>query len=171
MDLVGELVIAEAMVTQNPELKGLELDEFHKSARQLRKITSELQDLVMSIRMVALAQTFHKMHRVVRDMSKKLGKEVNLKIIGEETGVDKNIIDLISDPLMHLVRNAVDHGLELPEERLRSGKPEAGTVTLEARNESGDVLVSLRMMAGVSIRRSCCRERRLTDCCANHRRK
>ncbi len=144
MDLVGELVIAEAMVTQNPELKGMELDDFHKAARQLRKITGELQDLVMSIRMVALAPTFHKMHRVVRDMTRKLDKEVHLSIIGEETGVDKNIIEQISDPLMHLVRNAVDHGIESAAERLSAGKPEAGTVTLEARNEGGDVLVFIK---------------------------
>ena len=144
MDLVGELVIAEAMVTQNPELKELELDDFHKAARQLRKISSELQDLVMSIGMVALAKRFNKMHRIVRDMCKKLDKEVNLNIIGEETGVDKNIIDSISDPLMHLVRNAVDHGIESAEERKQSGKPEFGTVTLEARNEGGDVLVLIK---------------------------
>ena len=84
MDLVGELVISVAMVTQNPELKGLPLNNFYKAARQLNKITNELQDVVMSIRMVPLAATFHKMNRIVRDMSKKLSKSVELEIIGRD---------------------------------------------------------------------------------------
>lgn len=144
MDLVGEMVISEAMVTQNPDLKGLELENFQKAARQLSKITSEVQDMVMSIRMVPLETTFHKMNRIVRDMCKKLGKEVRLEIIGEETEVDKNIIEHISDPLMHLIRNAIDHGIETPQERLAIGKPEIGTITLEARNAGSDVLVIVR---------------------------
>lgn len=144
MDLVGEMVIAEAMVIQNPDLKGLELDNFEKSARQLNKITSELQDIVMSIRMVPLATTFHNMHRIVRDMSKKLGKEVQLEIIGEETEVDKNIIEHISDPLMHLVRNSLDHGIESPEDRLAKGKQHTGTITLEAKNAGSDVLITVK---------------------------
>jgi two-component system chemotaxis sensor kinase CheA len=144
MDLVGEMVIAEAMVIQNPDLKGLELDNFQKAARQLSKITGEMQDMVMSIRMVPLSATFHKMHRIVRDMCKKLGKEVNLEIMGEETEVDKNIIEHISDPLMHLVRNALDHGIEFSEDRLAKGKSQAGTITLEAKNAGSDVLVILK---------------------------
>lgn len=145
MDLVGEMVIAEAMVTQNPEIKELELESFQKASRQLHKITAELQDLVMAIRMVPLANTFHKMHRVVRDMSKKLNKEIKLEIIGEETEVDKNIIEHISDPLMHLVRNAIDHGIEsTSEERLRKNKPKAGTVTLEAKNAGNDVWIIVK---------------------------
>ena len=141
MDLVGEMVIAEAMVTQNPDLRGLELENFQKSARQLRKITKELQDIVMSIRMVPLSTTFHKMHRIVRDMSKKLGKEVDLVLVGEDTEVDKNIIEQISDPLMHLVRNSLDHGIEAAEDREAVGKSRAGTITLEAKNAGSDVLV------------------------------
>jgi len=144
MDLVGEMVISEDMVIQNPDLKGLELENFQKAARQLQKITSEIQDIVMSIRMVPLSATFLKMHRIVRDMSKKLGKEVELKIIGEETEVDKNVIEHISDPIMHLVRNAIDHGIESPEERLAKNKPMTGTVTLEAKNAGNDVLVIVR---------------------------
>jgi len=144
MDLVGEMVIAEDMVIQNPDLKGLELDNFHKAARQLNKITSEIQDMVMSIRMVPLTATFHKMNRIVRDMSKKLGKDVQLEIIGEETEVDKNIIEHISDPLMHLVRNAIDHGIEAPEERQLKGKPQVATITLEAKNAGSDVLVIVK---------------------------
>ena len=144
MDLMGEMVIAEAMVTQNPELQNLQLNSFYKAARQLRKITGELQDMVMSIRMVPLSATFHKMHRIVRDMGRKLGKDVQLTLLGEETEVDKNIIEHISDPLMHLVRNAVDHGIESPGERLASGKAKAGQVTLEAKNAGSDVVVTVR---------------------------
>jgi two-component system chemotaxis sensor kinase CheA len=144
MDLVGEMVIAEAMVTQNPDLKGLTLDNFSKAARQLRKITGELQDMVMSIRMVPLGPTFFKMNRIVRDMSKKLNKEVHLDIIGEETEVDKNIIEHIGDPLMHLVRNAIDHGIETIDERSAQGKHTAGTIILEARNAGSEVLITIR---------------------------
>ena len=144
MDLVGEMVIAEAMVTQNPDLKGLELNNFDKAARQLRKITGELQDTVMSVRMVPLAGTFQKMNRTLRDMCKKLNKEVQLQLIGEETEVDKNIIEHISDPLMHLIRNSIDHGLEMPDEREQLGKLRLGTIVLEAKNSGGDVLIIIR---------------------------
>ena len=144
MNLVGELVIAEAMVTQNPEVLALDSDQFNKAARQLQKITADLQDMVMSIRMVPLSTTFVKMHRIVRDMSKKLGKQVVLHMEGEETEVDKNIIERISDPLMHLIRNAVDHGLETASERLAAGKSQEGHIRLEARNAGSDVLILLR---------------------------
>ncbi|MGI6120480.1 MAG: chemotaxis protein CheW, partial [Desulfosporosinus sp.] len=144
MDLVGEMVIAEAMVTQNPDLEGLELNNFEKAARQLRKITGELQDIVMSVRMVPLEGTFKKMNRTVRDMCKKLNKEVQLQLIGQETEVDKNIIEHISDPLMHLIRNSIDHGIEMPDEREAKGKPRFGTISLEAKNAGGDVLIIIR---------------------------
>ncbi len=144
LDLVGEMVIAEAMVTQNPDLKGLELDNFHKAARQLRKITTEVQNTVMSIRMVPLATTFQKMNRIVRDMSKKLNKEVGLELIGQDTECDKNVIEHISDPLMHLVRNAIDHGIETPEERQQKGKSEPAKVCIEAKNAGSDVLIIVR---------------------------
>ncbi|KGE20177.1 chemotaxis protein CheA [Paenibacillus wynnii] len=144
LDLVGEMVIAEAMVTENPDLEGLQLDNFQKAARQLKKITSEIQDMVMAIRMVSLSTTFQKMNRPVRDMSKKLNKEVKLNLIGEETEVDKNIIEHLSDPLMHLIRNSMDHGLESPEEREQKNKPRVGTITLEARNIGSDVLIVIK---------------------------
>lgn len=143
MDLVGELVITEAMVTRNPEVLALKIDSFQKASRQHRKIISEIQDMVMYVRMVPLAATFQKMNRIVRDMSKKLDKEVQLEIIGEDTEVDKNIIENISDPLMHLIRNAIDHGLESAEERRSAGKCETGKVTLEARNAGSDVIISV----------------------------
>ncbi|NLZ38518.1 MAG: chemotaxis protein CheA [Firmicutes bacterium] len=144
MDLVGEMVIAESMVVQNPDLNGLELENFEKAARQLHKITSELQDLVMSIRMVPLATTFHKMQRLVRDMSKQLQKDIQLQLIGEQTEVDKNIIEHINDPIMHLIRNAIDHGLETAEEREAQGKPATGSITLEAKNAGSDVLILVK---------------------------
>lgn len=144
MDIVGEIVISEAMVTKNPDLVGLELEGFSKAARQLRKLTDELQDIVMSIRMMPVSIVFQKMNRIVRDMSKKLDKEVDLGIIGETTEVDKNIIDHLSDPLMHLIRNAMDHGLESKEDRITAGKPSKGNITLEAKNAGGDVLIIVR---------------------------
>lgn len=144
MDLVGELVIAEAMVTQNPELTELNLNNFFKASRQLRKITHDLQDTVMSIRMVPLTMIFQKMHRIVRDMSHSLNKQVQLELFGEETEVDKNIIEQISDPLIHLIRNAVDHGIENIEERRAAGKPETGLIKLEAKNAGGDVWIVIK---------------------------
>ncbi len=144
MDIVGEMVISEAMVIQNPDLLGLELDNFQKAARQLNKITAEMQDMVMSIRMVPLSATFNKMHRIVRDMCKKLEKDVKLEIIGDATEVDKNIIEHISDPLMHLVRNSIDHGIETSSERLVKGKQKMGLVTLEAKSSGSDVLILVK---------------------------
>jgi len=144
MDLVGELVIAEAMVTQNPDLRGLVLNNFNKAARQLNKITTELQDIVMSIRMVPLSTTFQKMNRIVRDMSKKLDKSVELEIIGEETEVDKNIIERLTDPLIHLIRNSIDHGIEMADERAAIGKPPTGKLILEAKNAGGEVWIIVK---------------------------
>ena len=144
LDLAGEMVIAEAMLTHNPDLNGLELPNFTKTAQHFRKIIDELQDLIMSTRMVPLTITFQKMNRIVHDMNKKLNKNTRLVLVGEDTEVDKNIIERVSDPLMHLVRNSIDHGIESKEIRLQKGKPEIGTVTLEARNEGSDVLIIIR---------------------------
>lgn len=147
MDLIGELVIAEAVVLQNPDLKvsGLELGNFQKAAAQLSKITTELQEIIMSLRMMPLTNVFQKMRRIVFDVSKKLGKDIELEVIGENTEVDKNIIEHISDPLMHLVRNSVDHGIEEDVSlRTELGKPEKGKITLEAKNEGGKVCISVR---------------------------
>ncbi len=144
MDLVGELVISEAMVTRNPELQGLAMENFTKSAVQLRKITNELQDMVMSIRMVPLKGTFQKMNRLVRDMCQKLGKQVNFVMHGEDTEVDKNIIEHLSDPLLHLIRNAIDHGTEPAGDRIAKGKTPEGNLWLEAKNEGGDVWIIVR---------------------------
>lgn len=145
MDLIGELVISESVVLQNPDLKvpGLRLDNFHKAAGQMVKIATDLQDVIMSMRMVPLTNTFQKMNRIVFDCSRKLGKDVEFKMIGDTTEVDKNIIEHISDPLMHLVRNAVDHGIETDEERKAKGKTGRGRVTLSAKTESGKVWIGV----------------------------
>lgn len=147
MDLIGELVISEAVVLQNPDLKvpGLELSNFQKASAQLSKITTELQETIMSMRMMPLTNVFQKMRRIVFDVSRKLGKEIELEVIGENTEVDKNIIEHISDPLMHLVRNSVDHGIEEnADDRVAAGKPAKGTITLEAKNEGGKVYISVK---------------------------
>lgn len=145
MDLIGELVIAESVVLQNPDLKvpGLNLNSFNKAAAQLSKISTDLQNVIMSMRMVPLTNTFQKMNRIVFDVSRKLGKDIEFEMIGENTEVDKNIIEHISDPLMHLVRNAVDHGIETNEERAESGKTNKGKITLSARTEAGKVWISV----------------------------
>ena len=144
MAVVGEIVITESMVTSSPDLKGLKLDSFLKSSRQLRKLTDELQDIAMSLRMVSISGIFQKMNRIVFDASRKLEKDIELEVIGENTEVDKNIIEHISDPLMHLIRNAVDHGIETPAERAAAGKRDKGKVTLLAKNEGGKVWITVQ---------------------------
>lgn len=145
MDLIGELVISESVVLQNQDLKvpGLKLDNFNKAAAQMSKISTDLQNVIMSMRMVPLANTFQKMNRIVFDVSRKLGKDIEFEMIGENTEVDKNIIEHISDPLMHLVRNSVDHGIESKEERIAAGKSERGKITLSAKTESGKVWIGV----------------------------
>ncbi|MDR3296132.1 MAG: chemotaxis protein CheA [Clostridiales Family XIII bacterium] len=143
MDLVGEIVITESMVSGNPDLAGLELENFHKSARQLRKLTDELQDTVMSVRMMPVATTFQKMRRIVRDMGKQLDKDAELTLVGETTEVDKTIIDAIGDPIMHLVRNAMDHAIESKPDRACTNKPPVGSIILSAQNVGGDIIISV----------------------------
>ena len=146
MNLMGEMVIAESVVLQNPDLQipNLDLSNFQKAAAQLSKITTEMQELIMSMRMMPLTNTFQKMNRTVFDISRKLGKDIEFEMIGDTTEVDKNIIENISDPLMHLVRNAVDHGIETNEERLKAFKLDKGKITLEAKNEGGKVWISVK---------------------------
>ncbi len=145
MDLIGELVISESVVLQSSDLKvpGLNLDNFNKAAAQLASISTDLQNVIMSMRMVPLTNTFQKMNRIVFDVSRKLGKDIEFVMVGDTTEVDKNIIEHISDPLMHLVRNAVDHGIEPNEDRAQSGKMEKGRVTLAAKTEAGKVWISV----------------------------
>ncbi len=145
MAVVSEIVITESMVTSSPDLKGLRLDNFTKSARDLRKLTDDLQDVSMSLRMVPVSGTFQKMNRIVRDMSKKLGKKAKLTLIGEDTEVDKTIVDSISDPIMHIVRNSMDHGLEEHEaDRIAAGKDPVGEVILSARHTGSEVIIEIK---------------------------
>jgi len=142
--IVGEIVITEAMVTSSPDLKGLHLDVFNKSARELRKLTDELQDVSMSLRMVPMSNTFQKMNRIVRDMSKKLNKQVKLTLVGENTEVDKTIVDSIGDPIMHMVRNSMDHGIEATaEERVAAGKDPVGEILLSAHDTGSEVIIQI----------------------------
>jgi len=145
MDLIGELVISESVVLQNPDLRvpGLNLDNFNKAAAQMTKISTDLQNVIMSMRMMPLTNTFQKMNRTVFDVSRKLGKDIEFVMVGDTTEVDKNIIEHISDPLMHLVRNAVDHGIEMPDERAAAGKTERAKITLSAKTESGKVWITV----------------------------
>lgn len=143
LNLAGELVTAEAMLISSAELSGLELPNFNKTAQHLGRIIDELQDVIMSTRLVPLTATFQMMNRIVHDMNKKLNKKSRLVIIGQDTEVDKKVIEHISDPLVHLIRNSVDHGIESPETRVKKGKPEVGTITLEAKNEGNYVVISI----------------------------
>ncbi len=142
--LVGEIVITESMVTSSPDLQNLKLDNFMKSARQLRKLTDDLQDIAMSLRMVPVSGTFQKMNRIVRDMKKKLNKDVRLTIIGENTEVDKTIVDSVADPIMHIVRNSMDHGIEESvEERIAAGKEPQAEIILSATHTGSEVIISV----------------------------
>jgi two-component system chemotaxis sensor kinase CheA len=144
MDIVGEIVITESMVTACPDLADVKSDSFTKSARQLRKLTDDLQDTAMSLRMVSVSSTFQKMTRIVRDMSQKLNKKAKLVTIGADTEMDKTIVDSIGDPIMHMVRNSMDHGIEeTVEERILAGKPEEGTVTLSAQHTGSEVIITI----------------------------
>ena len=145
MAVVSEIVITESMVTSSPDLKGLRLDNFTKSARDLRKLTDDLQDVSMSLRMVPVSSTFQKMNRIVRDMSKKLNRPAKLVLIGEDTEVDKTIVDGISDPIMHIVRNSMDHGLEENQsERIAAGKDPVGEIILSARHTGSEVIIEVK---------------------------
>ena len=139
IDLVGELVIAQAAVSQAAE-DGADLLE---SLDTLRRHTRELQDRVMAVRMIPLGTLFGRYQRLVRAVAAARGRQARLDVRGADTELDKSMVEMLADPLTHLVRNAVDHGLEAPEVRQAAGKPPEGRVTLEARHESGHVVVTL----------------------------
>ena len=143
LNMVGEIVTAQSMVINNADFGGRQHDSFDAATKQLHTLINELQDIVMSIRMLPISTVFQKMRRLVRDVSKKVGKEAELVLIGEETEVDKNVIDSLTDPLMHIIRNSIDHGIETPEERRKLGKPEKGRIVLEARTTGSDVIVTI----------------------------
>lgn len=143
VDMVGELVIAHSMVRQDPTLARSDHMDLTRKVAHAGKIVRELQELAMSLRMVPLKPTFQKLARVVRDTAQKSGKAVELIVAGEETEIDRNMVDIIADPLVHMLRNGVDHGIESPNERVARGKPRAGTIRLTALHSGGNVVVEL----------------------------
>ena len=144
IDMVGELVIAHSMVAQDEIVCGSDHHDFLKKVTHTSKIVRELQDMSMSLRMIPLKSTFQKMVRLVRDLAHKTGKKVTLLTEGEETEIDRNMADAIKDPLIHMVRNAVDHGIETPDVRVGINKPETGIVNLSAYHSAGSVVVEIR---------------------------
>jgi len=143
INLIGEMVIAENMLLRNPDLEGLELDNFSKAAQQMSKLVRDLQEMAMVIRMVPVSGLFRRMIRLVHDLSVKSGKKVDLQLFGQDTEVDKTVVEQITDPLVHLLRNSLDHGLETPAERVAAGKPEKGVVKLSARHQEGEVWITV----------------------------
>lgn len=143
-DLVGELVTMQTMALNSPDLQGLVLPQFRKSAAMLTKITRQLQSVTMSMRMAPVEILFSKMRRVVREVSSQVGKSVELYVSGADTEMDKNLIELLFDALVHIVRNAIDHGIESAEERKKSGKSETGAIMLGALYEGNDIVISVR---------------------------
>jgi len=146
LDFVGELVILQTVLKE--QAYGDNLLLMRKTIHQMGKITKEVQDLSMSLRMVPLKQTFQKMQRIVRDTASLLEKKVQLQLQGEETEVDKTVLEALSDPLIHLIRNAVDHGIESPTDRAAQGKPEMGQVLLKAYHESGKLVIEVKDNGG-----------------------
>jgi two-component system chemotaxis sensor kinase CheA len=144
INLVGELVITQAMLAQSAALiDPVEFERLHNGLIQLERNTRDLQESVMLIRMMPMSVVFSRFPRVVRDISQKLGKQVELKLSGESTELDKGLIERITDPLTHLVRNSLDHGIELPEARAAKGKQPVGTITLSAYHQSGNVVIEV----------------------------
>ena len=130
------------MVKMEEDLKET-LDKFRNSYQLLTRVTNDLQETVMKIRMLPIAQTFNRFPRLIRDLSRDLGKEVKLEMSGEETELDKSVIEVLVDPLIHIVRNAMDHGIEMPEERIRAGKPREGIISLNASHNGNLIVIKI----------------------------
>jgi two-component system chemotaxis sensor kinase CheA len=143
LDTVGELVIAQTMVGQDELIVSGKHRELSKKISHAGKIVRELQDLSMILRMVPLKGTFQKMARLARDLSQKNGKRVNFTVEGEDIEIDRNMVDMVADPLVHLIRNAVDHGIEMPEERRRLGKSEDAWIYLTAGHVEGSIMLTV----------------------------
>jgi len=144
IDLVGELVIAQSMVVQSPEVRDVASVHLSRCLGQLRGITSDLQRTAMSLRMVPIRNTFQKMARLVRDLAVQQGKDIQLVLEGEDTELDRNIVEELGDPLIHMIRNSADHGIEPQAERLDRGKPAAGTITLRAFHRGGFIVIEIQ---------------------------
>jgi two-component system chemotaxis sensor kinase CheA len=143
VELIGELVIAESMVAHAPEISAVESPRVHSFLSHLNRITRELQDAGMRMRMVPLRSLFQKMTRMARDAAHRSGKDVRLIAVGQGTEIDRSIVERIADPIMHLIRNAVSHGIESREERQAAGKPAEGTILLSAQTEGGSITIEV----------------------------
>ncbi|NOT20392.1 MAG: chemotaxis protein CheA [Sideroxydans sp.] len=144
INLVGELVITQAMLAQSAATVDSALyEKLNSGLHQLERNTRDLQEVIMSVRMLPISFVFSRFPRVVRDLAGKLGKQVELKTLGEGTELDKGLIEKIADPLTHLVRNSLDHGIESPEKRMAAGKPAKGTITLKASHQGGNILIEV----------------------------
>jgi two-component system chemotaxis sensor kinase CheA len=145
INLVGELVITQAMLTQQAkDLDPVQFQALLSGVADLERNTRHLQEAVLSIRMIPMAFVFNRFPRMLRDLAAKLGKEIELKTVGEATELDKGLIEKIIDPLTHLVRNSADHGIESPAQRIAAGKPAVGTITLAAAHQGGSILIEVR---------------------------
>lgn len=143
VDMVGEMVIAQSLVRHHPDLNNLKDSPLVKNLSQLSRVTSEVQKTAMAMRMVPIGQLYHRMARLVRDLSHKFAKPVDLVTEGEETELDRNIVEALADPLMHMIRNAIDHGIEDPAEREAAGKTPAARVRLRAFHQAGHVVIEV----------------------------
>ncbi len=143
VDMAGEMVIAQSMVRHHPELAALRSPAVLSSLAQLARITGDLQKAAMSMRMVPVGGLFQRMSRLVRDLARKTGKQAELEAIGGETELDRNVVEELADPLMHMVRNAADHGLETPEERRAAGKEPVGRIRLRASHQAGHIVIEI----------------------------
>jgi two-component system chemotaxis sensor kinase CheA len=144
INMMGELVITQSMLSDIGEKFDMsQLERLREGLVQLERNTRELQESVMRIRMLSIASVFNRFPRLVRDLERKLGKQVKLELHGEHTELDKTVLEKIGDPLVHLVRNAIDHGLESPEKRRAAGKSETGTLKLNAYHEGGNIVVQI----------------------------
>jgi len=143
IDMVGELVITQNMIAQNKEVRGATDKRLLGDMAQFKRITSSLQDIAMSLRMVPIESTFRKMQRIVRDLAHKSGKKIQLQLSGEQTEIDRNMVEALYDPLVHMVRNACDHGIEMPEKRESDGKEALGTIHLNAFHKGGNIVIEI----------------------------
>jgi two-component system chemotaxis sensor kinase CheA len=143
IDMVGELVITQSMIQQDLSRQINADKSLKRDIGQFFRITSSLQRTSMSLRMIPIRQTFQRMVRLIRDLAKNAGKIVNIEIVGEETEIDRNMVDEIYNPLVHMVRNAVDHGLETPEDRVKAGKSEKGVISLRAYHRGGNIVIEI----------------------------
>ncbi len=142
-DMVGELVVTQSMLNVQSASSGQQDSNFTRQLAQLGRITAEVQKTAMGMRMVPLGQTFQRLTRLVRDVSRQLGKNVNVELSGEDIELDRNIVEELADPLMHMVRNSLDHGIEMPEQRKKLKKPEAGCIRLAAKHRAGQVQIEI----------------------------